>query len=123
MFNYNFYIYILTNKNKTVLYTGVTRDLEIRVWQHRTKAYKKSFTARYNVDRLVYYEHFTHIVEAIAREKQIKGGSRAKKEALINQENPNWNDIAAHWYDDWITQEEYDRRETLLLEAGEKLDA
>ena len=123
MWNYNFYVYILTNKNKTVLYVGVTRDIEIRVWQHRTKAYPKSFTARYNVDRLVYCEHYTHIVEAIGREKQIKGGSRAKKEALINKENPQWDDIAARWYEDWVTEAEYDRREKLLREAGEKLGA
>jgi putative endonuclease len=120
MWNYNFYVYILTNKNNTVLYTGVTRDLEVRVWQHKRRSNLKSFTAKYNVDKLVYFEHFTHIVEAIGREKQIKGGSRQKKEALINKENPEWLDLALHWYDDWITESEYEKRELALKEQGEE---
>jgi putative endonuclease len=115
MWNYNFYVYMLTNKNNTVLYTGVTRDLEMRVWQHRNHVFPKSFTARYNVEKLVYFEHFTHIELAIAREKQIKGGSRAKKEALINNENPNWQDLAAHWFDNWISEKEFAEREAALL--------
>lgn len=73
------YIYILTNKNNTVFYTGVTSNLEQRIWQHRTGEFKDSFTSRYNVIKLVYYEEFLSIEEAIAREKQIKGGSRKKK--------------------------------------------
>ena len=77
-----FYVYILTNKNNTVLYTGVTSNLECRIWEHKHKIYK-GFTARYNVDKLVYYEIHYDSYEAIAREKQIKAGSRKKKIDLI----------------------------------------
>ena len=87
-------IYILTNKNHTVLYTGVTSDLANRLYEHRTGIYKKSFTARYNVKKLVYFEGFTSIEEAIAREKQIKAGSRQKKLDLINRLNPDWKDLS-----------------------------
>ena len=92
MWGYNFFIYILTNKNNTVLYTGVTNDLLERVHQHKGKLVK-GFTARYNVDKLVYYERFSHIEEAIAREKQIKAGSRKKKLDLIDSLNPEWKDL------------------------------
>jgi putative endonuclease len=87
------YIYILTNKNNTVLYTGVTSNLRNRIFQHREKIDRSSFTYRYNVHKLVYYETFGDIEEAIVREKQIKGGSRAKKTALINEINPQWKDL------------------------------
>ncbi len=87
------YVYILTNKNKTVLYTGVTSFLKKRIHEHRTGTFKKSFTSRYNIYFLVYYEGFHYIDEAIAREKQIKGGSRKKKEDLINSMNPEWRDL------------------------------
>ncbi|MDQ2179811.1 GIY-YIG nuclease family protein [Marinifilum sp. D714] len=86
-------VYILTNKNRTVLYTGVTSNLKERVDQHKEKLNSKSFTARYNVDHLVYYEQFFDIGEAIAREKQIKAGSRQKKLNLINEFNPEWKDL------------------------------
>ncbi|MEJ7681090.1 MAG: GIY-YIG nuclease family protein [Segetibacter sp.] len=86
-------IYILTNKHHTVLYTGVTSDLKKRIWQHRNKEFSTSFTAKYNCDTLVYYENFIRIEEAIAREKQIKGGSRKAKETLINNFNPEWKDL------------------------------
>jgi putative endonuclease len=86
-------IYIMTNKNHTTLYVGVTSDLFNRMIQHREKKYPKSFTARYNLNKLVYYETFHSIVEAIAREKQIKGGSRAAKEKLIRSINPEWKDL------------------------------
>ena len=72
-------VYILTNKNHTVLYTGLTSNLTLRVGQHKMKSNPKSFTARYNVNHLVYYEQFFDIREAIEREKQIKAGSRQKK--------------------------------------------
>ena len=88
---YNFYVYILTNKNKTVLYTGVTNDLKRRLREHKEKTNPNSFTARYNVEFLVYYEHFTRIQLAIAREKEIKDLKRDKKEMLINEMNPDWN--------------------------------
>lgn len=87
-------VYILTNKNHTVLYTGVTSDLITRLYQHRTGAYKMSFSSRYAVNKLVYYEIFHSIEDAIAREKQIKGGSRKKKEDLIISINLHWNDLS-----------------------------
>lgn len=88
------YVYILTNKNNTVLYTGVTNDLKRRIEEHIKKSNPKSFTSRYNINKLVYYESFFLIGDAIAREKQIKAGSRAKKEGLINSVNPQWNDLS-----------------------------
>lgn len=86
-------IYILTNKNHTTLYTGVTSDLTSRLLQHINKAFPNSFSARYNLTKLVYYESFYSIEEAISREKQIKAGSRAKKEELIENMNPGWEDL------------------------------
>ncbi|HEY5690394.1 MAG TPA: GIY-YIG nuclease family protein [Cyclobacteriaceae bacterium] len=86
-------VYIMTNQHHSVLYTGVTSDLFARVTVHKERIYPKSFTSRYNLDKLVYYENYHLIVEAIAREKQIKGGSRKKKELLISSINPNWNDL------------------------------
>ena len=88
------YVYIMTNKNNTVLYTGVTNNLKRRIKEHLDKRNSKSFTAKYNIDKLVYYESFFLIGDAIAKEKQIKAGSRAKKENLILGMNPEWNDLA-----------------------------
>lgn len=82
------FIYIITNKNHTVLYTGVTSNLPQRIKEHQG-----SFSARYNANKLVYYEAFQMIGDAISREKQIKAGSRAKKIALINSVNAEWNDL------------------------------
>ena len=87
------FIYILTNKNNTTLYVGVTGNIINRIQQHKQKYNRKSFTARYNLDKLVYYEAFQQIGDAIAREKQLKAGSRAKKIALIEKDNPNWDDL------------------------------
>jgi len=86
-------VYIMTNKNNTTLYAGVTSDLKIRVHQHKNNLFPQSFTANYNLHKLVYYEGFHRIEEAIAREKQIKAGSRKKKETLINTINPDWKDL------------------------------
>lgn len=86
-------VYIMTNIGNTVLYTGVTSDLVSRVLEHKEGKYPNSFTSRYNVKKLVYYEIFPSIEEAIDREKQIKGGSRKKKEELINTMNPEWRDL------------------------------
>jgi putative endonuclease len=86
------YVYIMTNKNNTVLYTGVTSDLQKRVWQHREELVE-GFTKRYNVAKLVYYEICPDMLSAIAREKQLKGGSRQKKVDLINGLNPEWRDL------------------------------
>lgn len=92
MQNRQSYIYILTNKYNTVLYTGVTSDLKKRIWEHREKL-AEGFTKRYNVTKLVYYEVFADIRDAIAREKQIKAGSRQKKINLITGMNPEWRDL------------------------------
>ena len=86
-------VYIMTNKNFTVYYVGVTSDLRSRILQHKEKQYPGSFSARYNADILVYYEALSTIEEAIAREKQLKKYSRMKKRTLINQFNPDWKDL------------------------------
>ena len=91
--NHNYYIYITTNKNKTVLYTGVTGNLPGRLWQHEQNAIPfrhSAFAGRFNAYFLIYYEHFGQITTAIAREKEIKGWRRSKKEMLINTMNPEW---------------------------------
>ena len=82
------YIYILTNQSKKVLYIGVTSNLSERLEQHKTNTDKKAFTTKYKVHNLIYYEEFETIEEAIKREKQLKGWSRAKKLGLIAKENP-----------------------------------
>ena len=87
------FVYILTNKNHTTLYIGVTSNIVNRIKQHKTKFYPKSFTARYNLNKLVYDEAFQMIGDAIGREKVLKAGSRAKKEALIDSINPEWVDL------------------------------
>jgi len=92
-----FYIYILTNFTNTTLYTGVTNDLVKRAFQHKDKT-TKGFTSKYNINKLVYYEIFDDPENAIAREKQIKAGSRQKKIDLICNLNPDWKDL----YDDLI---------------------
>lgn len=86
-------IYIITNKNNTVLYVGVTSDLQARIWQHQTKFFPKSFSARYNLNKLIYYEHLPSIIEAIEREKFIKGKVRKWKEDLVATKNPGWVDL------------------------------
>ena len=87
------YVYILFNKRNGTLYTGVTSLLKRRICEHKTKYHPDSFTAKYSVDKLGYYEEFMSIKKAIEREKQIKGGSRAAKIALIEGMNPNWVDL------------------------------
>jgi putative endonuclease len=87
------FVYLMANDNNTVLYTGVTSNLKGRVKEHKEKLHPGSFTVRYNVRKLVYYERVDTIGDAIKREKQIKGGSRKKKIELINQMNPEWQDI------------------------------
>ena len=88
------YVYILTNKNNTVLYVGVTNNLFRRIEEHKHKIHPESFTARYNIDKLIYFEKYNNIVDAIAREKQLKAGSRQKKIELINRMNPSWEDLS-----------------------------
>jgi len=90
------YVYLLTNKNNTVIYVGVTTNLVGRIYEHKTGVFR-GFTYRYNCNKLLYYEEFSDINEAIEREKQIKAGSRKRKEHLINSTNPDWIDLAKDW--------------------------
>ena len=87
------YVYIMCSMNNTTLYTGVTSTLGARVTKHKENYYPNSFSAKYNCKKLVYYKWFDTIIEAIAEEKRIKGGSRKKKEILINSMNPEWKDL------------------------------
>jgi putative endonuclease len=87
-----YYVYILTNKNNTVLYIGITSDIVRRCIEHRTKKFK-GFTSRYNVDRLIYYEEFRYVRMAIAREKQLNVITRQKKEILITSFNPTRKEL------------------------------
>ena len=89
----DYYVYILTNKHCTVLYTGVTKDLFRRMYEHRNHLDKKSFTSKYNVTRLVYFEKTSDVRAAIEREKQIKSWSRSKKTDLIFRVNPHGVDL------------------------------
>jgi len=88
----NYYVYITTNPGKSVLYTGVTNDLSRRLLEHyKNRGSKMNFAGKYYCYKLLYYEYFTDINEAIFREKEIKDMSRSKKEKLINTNNPKWN--------------------------------
>jgi putative endonuclease len=87
-----YYLYIMTNKYNTVLYTGVTNDLQRRVYEHKEKIIE-GFTNKYNITKLVYYEVFEDAYTAISREKQIKAGSRQKKIDLVNSINQEWKDL------------------------------
>jgi putative endonuclease len=91
----NYYVYITTNPSKTVLYVGVTNDLEIRIMQHyNNRGDKRTFAGKYYCYNLIYFEYFADIKQAIEREKEIKNMSRQKKEELINTTNPQWSTIA-----------------------------
>ena len=92
-----YYAYIMSNKSGT-LYTGITNDLERRVYQHKCKLIE-GFTKKYNITRLVYIESTDDVTVAIAREKQIKGMLRNKKIELIKTLNPEWKDLSEDWYD------------------------
>lgn len=92
------YVYILSSKSR-VLYTGVTNDIKRRTLEHKQKTKLSSFTARYNVTRLVHIEETPSPHAAIQREKEIKGWSRKKKIALINSQNPGWHDLSDGWFD------------------------
>ena len=87
-----YYVYMITNWNHRVLYIGVTNNLERRIFQHKTKQ-NESFTKKYNVSKLVYFEITSDIYSAISREKQLKGWSRAKKDELIYSSNPQWKSL------------------------------
>ena len=90
------YVYILSNGFRK-LYIGVTTELEIRVQKHKTKKYPGSHTAKYSIDRLVYFERFSMISAAIAREKELKGWRRKRKLELIIAINPNWRNLSEDW--------------------------
>jgi len=90
------YVYILTNWSNKVLYTGVTNNLERRLYEHKNKSVK-GFTEKFNINKLVYFDSTTDIKAAIAREKQIKGWTRNKKNDLIESINPQWNDLSENW--------------------------
>lgn len=91
-----FYIYIMASRSR-VLYAGVTNDLVRRVNEHK-RGVAPGFTRRYRVTRLVYFEAFADIRDAIAREKQLKGWRRSRKIRLVENRNPNWEDLAEHWF-------------------------
>jgi len=93
MSSYSYYVYILTNQRNTTLYTGISNNILRRTYEHKQKQNPKSFTSKYNINKLVHYEEFDDIGQAIQREKQIKSWSREKKAALINQNNPEWRDL------------------------------
>ena len=88
-----YYVYMLTNKHKNVLYTGITNDLIRRMYEHRNHLDKDSFTAKYKVTQLVYFEQTTDVRSAIEREKQIKSWKRERKNELIERMNPKWEDL------------------------------
>ena len=94
----HYYVYILTNKSRT-LYTGVTNNLERRLYEHKQKLVP-GFASRYNITQLVYFEETQDVHAALAREKEIKGWLRKKKVALIESTNPEWRDLSASWYED-----------------------
>ena len=87
------WIYITSNRKDGVLYVGVTSELKYRIESHKNKKYKNSFSARYNVDKLVYFEEYDSIIAAREREKQLKSGNRARKIKLIESMNPEWRDL------------------------------
>ena len=92
-----YYVYILTNKYNTVVYTGVTNNLERRLFEHKNH-FVDSFSKKYNLNKLVYFETTNDVNSAIEREKQIKGWIRDRKNALIESVNPEWKDLSTDWY-------------------------
>ncbi len=96
MKDHNYYVYMLTNWDGKVLYTGVTNDLNRRLSEHRDRT-ADSFTRKYNINKLVYYEHYHDIIQAKQREKQIKGWRREKKNNLVVSTNPEWQDLSENF--------------------------
>ena len=90
------YVYVLTNWNNKVLYIGVTNNLERRLYEHKHHL-AEGFTKKYHVHKLVYSEYTSDVHAALAREKQLKGWTRAKKNALVTADNPNWDDLSLRW--------------------------
>ena len=98
MVDRRYYVYVMANPRFTTLYIGVSNDLERRVYEHKQRIHAKSFTARYNLSNLVYFEDCVNVEDAISREKQMKSWSRARKVALIEGLNPEHRDLAHDWY-------------------------
>ena len=96
---YFMFVYILANETNVCLYTGVTKDLVRRLYEHKNNLDPKSFTAQYHIHKLVYYEEVLDAYNAITREKQIKGWNRKRKNKLIESINPNWKDLSETWVD------------------------
>jgi putative endonuclease len=94
-----YYVYIMTNKNRSVLYIGVTGNLQKRVYEHKKGCYKESFTRKYNLLNLLRYEEYKNPYIAITHEKQLKAWNRQWKERLINKYNKDWADLSANWED------------------------
>jgi putative endonuclease len=112
----SYYVYILSSRSRN-LYTGVTNDIFRRVWQHRGGR-GAEFTRRYRIHRLVCFERFDSVHSAIAREKQIKAWIRAKRIALIESQNPAWDDLAARWYEAGAKQRAEQERADPSLRSG-----
>jgi putative endonuclease len=93
------WVYMMTNQHHNVLYVGVTSDIEQRVLQHKKHLYPDAFTAKYRCHKLVWFQEFGDIVEAIAQEKRLKRWRRAWKDELIGKLNPEWKDLSDGWYD------------------------
>jgi len=93
----SYFVYILTNRYNTVLYIGVTNDLQKRVWEHKNKLVD-GFSKKYNLTKLVYFEEFANVEEAIAAEKKLKGWVRRKKDLLISSSNPSWRDLSLSFW-------------------------
>jgi putative endonuclease len=106
-----FHVYILSSRSRN-LYIGMTSDLVTRVFDHKTKKYD-SFTAKYNIDRLVYSEEYPTAFEAIQREKQLKGWVRERKIALIEERNPAWEDLSEGWYSKAAVEEALAEKQVL----------
>ena len=98
--DHDYWVYIMTNNTRSTLYIGVTNDLRVRVWQHRSGEQPGAFSQRYHCVHLVYCEQDSDIGRAIDREKQLKGWRRSKKNALISRMNPRWHDLWREWFDD-----------------------
>ena len=94
MKDFRLFVYIMTNAKNGTLYVGMSNDIVRRIYEHKNKTFPDSFTARYNCDKLVYFEEFKYVNDAIEREKKIKAGSRRKKIALIESINPQWLDLS-----------------------------
>ena len=93
----SYYVYLITNQNNKVLYTGITSNLERRIFEHKNKLVK-GFTEKYNVNKLVYFEQTSDVYSALNREKEIKGWLRIKKNELVESKNAAWNDLSDDWY-------------------------